>query len=143
MFQLKNTSISNKTELVQILNVNLWEKYYKMSLSSKLELAAEISFNDFIYYHLVDLSIYKNSILRGACKGNNKIMIELAIKEKANNWNEGLTGACKRGHMEIIKLMISKGADNYNNGMVKACQYGHLEIVNLMIDNGANSWASD
>jgi ankyrin repeat protein len=39
--------------------------------------------------------------------------------------------------LEIVNLLIKEGADDWNNGLWNACSSGNLEIVTLMIEKGA------
>lgn len=85
-------------------------------------------------------SIDFNYGLWGACNGNHKEIAQYMIQKGADEWNWGLSAACGGGHIESINFMIEKGATNWDWGLEQACMEGHINAAELMITRGATNW---
>jgi hypothetical protein len=82
-----------------------------------------------------------NKGLYGACRGGHHELVQLMLSKGANcGW--GLCGACKGGHLDLVQLMLSKGTTHYDWGLWGACQGGQREMVDLMISKGATDYNS-
>ncbi len=61
-------------------------------------------------------------------------------------YNSGLFNACLGGHINIVELLIKNGADNFNTG-IQGCVNGkkniqnRMQIIELMLFSGANPYA--
>jgi len=81
-----------------------------------------------------------NSGMCGAAEGGHKELVDLFIKNGANNWNFGMFGAAEGGHKELVDLFVKKGANDWNHGMCCAAEGGHKDLIELFIEHGANDW---
>src|SRR3989344_5466489 len=59
-----------------------------------------------------------NSGMCGAAYGGHKKLVDLFIKNGANDWNCGMRGAAEGGHKELVDLFIKLGANNWNGGLL-------------------------
>ena len=96
-----------------------------------------------IYQLILSINNYKeliNIMFLNVCRSGSRELVELMIRQGADDWNEGLHWACKGGHKEIVELLIEKGADGWNWGLYGACRGGHKELVEFFIEKGADNW---
>jgi hypothetical protein len=78
-----------------------------------------------------------NACLYGACRSGDVGLVDLVIKQGANNWDRGMRGACAGGHPEAAVLMIIRGATRWDDGLYHACNGEHPRLIKLMITHGA------
>ena len=89
---------------------------------------------------LVRQGAYVNSGMYGAAEGGHKELVDLFIKNGANDWNDGMRGAAIGGYKELVEFFIEQGANHWNSGMCGAAEGGHKELVDLFVKKGANDW---
>lgn len=63
---------------------------------------------------------YVNSdeIMHRLCKGGNKVIAEMLIRNGSTMFTAGFVGACKSGYADIVELMLSKGIYDYREGLM-------------------------
>ena len=85
---------------------------------------------------LVRQGAYVNSGMYGAAEGGHKELVDLFIKNGANDWNDGMLGAAGGGHKELVDLFVKKGANDWNDGL-ELSKTTSLKF--FFIDQGANN----
>lgn len=68
-----------------------------------------------------------------ACFKNDVKMIDLLVKNGADDWNTGLMESCRGGYEEVALYMIDRGATNYDESFFYGCIFGHINICKLLI----------
>lgn len=86
------------------------------------------------YHSQRALTYWWNRGLRGACKGGHMDIINLMIKNGANDWDDGFEGACEGDRVDIAKLMVQKGATHFRQGLARACENRSLKIISFLIE---------
>lgn len=77
---------------------------------------------------------FLNCGLKGACRGNHIITINLMISYGAYDWNMGLEGACEGNVQSICDMMISYGANDWVSACLSALEFNNLNMAKQMIN---------
>ena len=56
------------------------------------------------------------------------------------NVNSGMYGAAEGGHKELVDLFVKNGANNWDWGMIGAAVGCHKKFVDFFIEHGAYDW---
>lgn len=80
-----------------------------------------------------------NSGLRGACRGDQKILMKFFLKQ-GGSVEQGLEGAVAAGNRELLDYFISKGATNWRSGFWEAGISRNKEIMDFFISKYSSNW---
>lgn len=72
-----------------------------------------------------------NSVLSGACMGNQKRLVEEALNNGADDYQTAFECACNGGNMELV-IKFRKMADSDNEGFYQACLTAQMSVVELL-----------
>ena len=79
---------------------------------SKIEKCVKYGYIDLIKLFLKENMPYDNEwLMQISTEYNRRDLIDLAIKNGAHLWNNGLRKAISAGHQDLIEFFIEKGAD--------------------------------
>lgn len=101
--------------------------------------AAQAGHIDMIEKMMDSYSDYNGAMLWATSAGHKEI-VELMMKNGANNYGWAMIAAARGGYLDIVELMMKYGATEFNYSAAQAARKGHKEIVELMLKHGANNY---
>lgn len=85
-----------------------------------------------------DVNIW-NSVLAGACLGNQQLLIDKALKNGADDYETAFECACQGGHISLVKRFLPL-VQNVEGGFYLACQSAQHKVIEVLHEHGYGSY---
>lgn len=94
--------------------------------------------------HISSQILNLNDLLKDACKGGNRDIVQLIIQNGANQWFDAFNNACEKSHLHIMRLLFDTfnsqqplSKDNLQQSLQFACASGNMNCVCFVLNQGA------
>ena len=79
-----------------------------------------------------------NEIFIGACRGGHRAIVDLAIANGSNKWEQALSMVAEEGYLDLVKIALDKGACPNSLDFGLACMKDRADVGRLLMGKMGN-----